>query len=158
MKKLALIVSLVLLGAFVADAGNITATVGNRQDRLRDEFKANWYSLASGGGTLTNGLTVTGEITKDSQYVVVGPDATTALQVDAGTATNGVVDVDFTAAFGAAPYVVCSWSQDGSGVGGADVTNVLYATAVTTTNFAPASGMPFGGAVTNFSWIAVGTE
>lgn len=154
MKKV-LIVGLVLLAgiSFAADVESVNTRQGyTTLYEVRDQLN----NLAE-GGTLTNGLTVTGETTTDGKYAAVGPDATTGLMIVTGTGTNGQTTVTFGTTFNAAPKVCLSWTDDISGASA--VTNgALSATSITSSNFVPKTAAAIGVAVTNFNYIAIGAR
>ena len=90
------------------------------------------------------------EVTIDSKYAVVGPDATTGLMIQSSNVTASALVLQtntFTVAFGAAPIVSCTYTEDPGDV------QPLYVTAVTTTNFVCTVT-----ADKNFGYIAVGTR
>ena len=71
------------------------------------------------------------EVSVDSKYVVVGGDATTGLMVQAANITStGTTETNtFAVAYGAAPVVTISYTEDCGDV------QPCYVSAVTTTNF-----------------------
>jgi len=124
---------------------------------------ANWiardifnYWDTDGNIVCAGDITAGGAISVEDKYVAVGPDATTQLQVDRGTCTNGQASVLFTAAFSAAPSVVFGWKSDVSAY--AATTNAsIAATAVTVTNCVPKTIVAVGDLVDMY-WIAIGSE
>ncbi len=94
------------------------------------------------------------ELLADSKYVVTGGDATTALQIQHGTATNGQT-VTFSAVYLAAPNVTANWTDP---FGGGASTNAPIRCTITsnTVVFNGFIGVGGGAPQTNLSWIAVG--
>ena len=70
-----------------------------------------------------------------------------------GTATNGQTAASFGVTFKSAPMVLMRWKETQVANGG---TNELWATSITTTNFAPSSTMSLGLVYTNIYWMAIG--
>lgn len=104
--------------------------------------------LNASGATVTALSTGTGEATVDGKYAVVGPDATSGLMVLAATITStsdAPQTNSFATAFGAAPIVTCTYTEDPGDV------QPLYVTNITTTNFVCTVT-----ADKNFNYIAVG--
>lgn len=151
--------------ATVADTlgvSNVTAsgTVQAEQITSTDDITATGtvqgeQLTSTDDGTIADSLGVGTNVTIASKYATVGPDASTALQVDHVTFTNGQAYVSFTAAFASAPSVVCGWSDDVSGI--VDTNAAIAATSVTATNFVPATAIGVGSA-TNAYAIAIGSR
>jgi hypothetical protein len=90
------------------------------------------------------------EANVDGKFAVVGGDATTALMVQkaAITSTADVLQTNsFAVAFGAAPIVVCTYTEDPGDVA------PIFIVSVTTTNFVASVT-----ADKNFGYVAVGTR
>jgi hypothetical protein len=108
-------------------------------------------SMSSVGAlTVTALSTGTGEATVDGKYAVVGGDATTGLMVLKGAVTSGTnatETVTFGTVFGAAPIVMCTYTEDPGDV------RPIYVTSVTASNFVANIT-----ADKNFGYIAVGTR
>ena len=145
--------ALAIAPAFAADVKEVTSRQGwTTVYEMKDSLNA----LAT-GGTITNGLTVEGEVSADAKYVVVGGDATTGLMLQKGTFTNGTATVTFAVAFDAAPAVAITWTQDPTGY--STLTNIAWgATSVTASNFVPKTSAVAGTFLTNANYIAVGTR
>jgi len=97
----------------------------------------------------SNNLTST-EVTVDGKYAVTGGDATTGLMVQkaAITATAQTLQTNsFAVAFGAAPTVVCTYTEDPGDV------RPIFVTTVTASNFIASVT-----ADKNFAYVAVGTR
>lgn len=107
---------------------------------------------ASSTGVTTSGTldTGTGEAKVDGKYAIVGGDATTGLMVQKATitATSAAVQTNtFAVAFGAAPVVVATYTEDPGDVRPIYVTSVSASAVVFTIT-----------ADKNYSYIAVGTR
>jgi cytoskeletal protein CcmA (bactofilin family) len=92
--------------------------------------------------------TGTGEATIDGKYAAVGPDATTPLMIlqAAITAPNQTTQTNtFATAFGAAPIVTCTYTENPGDV------RPLFVTSVSTTNFVANITADM-----NYGYIAVG--
>jgi len=96
------------------------------------------------------GITAVTEVTIDSKYAVVGPDASTGLMVQGALVTSTAVPLQtnaFATVFGATPVVVASYSEDPG-----NSTNI-YITTITVSNFlCTVEGDK------NFSYIAIGAR
>ena len=102
-------------------------------------------SLAMGGAL--SGAT---EAAVDGKYAVTGGDATTGLMVQKAAVTalaQATQTNTFAVAFGAAPIVVCTYTEDPGDV------RPIFVTSVTTTNFISNQTSD-----KNFGYIAVGTR
>jgi len=155
MKRLICACMIIALAGAYAFAGDVAEVTTRQGWTTVYEIKDSLNELAT-GGTLTNGLTVTGEVSADGKYVVVGGDATTGLMVQKGTFTNGSAAVTFTVAFGAAPAVVIGWTDYPAQFSA--VTNAaISATSISTTNFVPLTEVTTS-LGTNANYIAVGTR
>ena len=147
-KSLMILLAVLALNASVK-AEAIEDVTGNRQDRLIEEMKDNWHRLFA-GATLPGATTYTLDVKIDGKYAVVGGDATTGLMVQAvsvtGT-TNTAPTITFAVAFGAAPVIVCTYTQDQG-----DVRSV-FVTAETASNFVANVT-----ASKDFNYIAIGTR
>jgi hypothetical protein len=105
---------------------------------------------STGLGTFAGLTTGTGEATVDGKYGVTGGDATTGLMVQkaARTAgTNATETITFAVAFGAAPIVVCTYTEDPGDV------RPIFVTSVTASNFVANIT-----ADKNYGYVAVGTR
>ena len=106
--------------------------------------------LDASGATVTALSTGTGEATIDGKYAVVGGDASTGLMIQKGAITStatGPQTNSFATVFGAAPTVVCTYTEDPGDV------QPLYVTGVTESNFICTVT-----ADKNFAYIAVGAR
>lgn len=82
--------------------------------------------------TVAVNATIVGECSVDSKYTMVGPDASTALmaQTAAITSTSSATQTNtFGVAFGAAPRVVCTYTEDPGDV------RPIWVSSVDTTQF-----------------------
>ena len=119
--------------------GNVTVT---------GTLTAGGVSGAIGGTTPAAGAFT--EATVDGKYAVTGGDATTGLMIQkAGvtSGTNATQTVTFAVVYGAAPIVVCAYTEDPGDV------RPIFVTSVTATNFVANIT-----ADKNFGYIAVGTR
>lgn len=115
--------------ATISFAGSILDVSGNEHDRIWIEMKNNWHELAT-GGTLTNGLTVTGTIagttvtasssmTLKSRAVPTG-SSTDIYVIEAGACSSAVqlnsttVTQTFSTSFTTAPTVVITDANGGT--------------------------------------------
>lgn len=138
-------------------SGNILFQLG--LTNLLGSAAAPFTVSLAGGGTNAGSLTVNDSLivqtnaTVSGKFVIVGGNATTALMLLSGTATNGQT-VAFEAAFGAAPNVFLQWTDDIA----AGVTNgFLRPSTVTASNFVvDAQFAVTGGPMTNLIFHAHG--
>ena len=81
-----------------------------------------------------------------------------AVSIEVGTGTNGQTDIDFDAAFSAAPQVWIQWNGATEGFVNQNAgTNCeIKATTVTVTNSAYSTQVPVNQGLTNFMWRAEG--
>jgi len=147
---------ILVAGLAIAIAGNVEEVTSRQGFTTLYEVKDSVNALAT-GGTLTNGLDVTGtvaatavtstgEVTADGKYVTVGPDATTGLMIQVGSCTNGET-ITFSPVFGATPRVVGNHSVDA----GADAVIEFTSTTPTNTTVAATSAK-------TIDYIAIGTR
>jgi len=142
MKKY-LIISVLFVSAVAIYAADLAAVEGNRSDRVRSELQTGWNALVAGTGSLP-------EVQVDSKYVVVGGDATTGLMVQAASVTalnQTVMTNTFAVAFGAAPVVTTTYTEDPGDV------RSLFLGTITASNFICTIT-----ADKNFSYVAVGAR
>jgi hypothetical protein len=151
----------------------IDANFAMIEDGLSGEPVAATTLSASGATTLSGSVTVIGggvttrwdnasslidtaaiaartEWTVDGKYAAVGGDATTGLMVlkaDVTAGTNATETVAFATVFGAAPTVVCTYTEDPGDV------PPIFVTSVTASNFVANIT-----ADKNYGYIAVGTR
>ena len=100
--------------------------------------------------SVTGTVVVTEEVRIDGKWAITGGDATTALMVQKAAITSsaaGPQTNSFAVAFGAAPIVVCSYTEDPGDV------RPLYVTLVTASNFVCTVT-----ADKNFGYVAVGSR
>jgi len=129
------------------DGTNITTalaadTVGTNEMADADHGDVAW---SSGVASVEAGAT-TFQVT--SKYPVVGPDATTGLMTLAASVTAGAGATEtntFATAFGAAPVVVCTYTEDPGDV------RPIFVTSVTASNFVANIT-----ADKNYSYVAIG--
>ena len=98
----------------------------------------------------STGISTPGEATVDGKYAIVGGDASTGLMLQKAAITSSGATIQtnsFAVAFGAAPIVVCTYTED---PGSAEAP---YVQSVTATNFECVVV-----ADKNFGYIAVGTR
>ena len=151
----------------------IDANFAMIEDGLSGEPVSATTLAASGATTLSGSVTVIGggvtqrwdnasgkiddaaieartEWTVDGKYSVVGGDATTGLMVLKGAVTSGTnatETVTFATVFGAAPIVMCTYTEDPGDV------RPIFVTSVTASNFVANIT-----ADKNFGYVAVGTR
>lgn len=90
MKKVLIGILAIIIAVSASMAGNVLDVLGREHDRIWLEMRDNWHNLAT-GGTLTNGLTVTGTLTATT---LVGSSATlTDATLNGSVTANGVIDI-----------------------------------------------------------------
>jgi hypothetical protein len=108
------------------------------------------FTASSGNITASSGNLVGDEATVDGKYAVTGGDATTGLMIQKAAITSTATALQtnsFAVTFGAAPTVVCTYTEDPGDV------RPIFVTTVTASNFVASVT-----ADKNFAYIAVGTR
>ena len=150
MKKLKCACMIIALAGAYAFAGDVAEVTTKQGFTTLYEVKDSLNALAV-GGTLTNGLAVTGgELSNDGKATVVGGDNTTGLMVQAAsvTATSSTVQTNtFAVAFGAVPVVTTTYTEDPGDV------RSLFLGTITASNF-----LCTVTSSKNYAYIAVGTR
>jgi len=116
---------------------------------------ANLSAFVSNLVVRSGGTATMPEATVDGKYATVGGDASTGLMILKGTFTNRQATVTFGAVFGAAPAVVCGFTDDVSAL--ANTNAAIGATSITASNFVPKCAIAATD-ITNCNFIAVGTR
>jgi hypothetical protein len=134
-------VAAIASGAIInADVATNAAIVGSKLD----------LSAAGAIGATTPADGKFTEVTSDGKYAVTGGDATTGLMVQKAACTagtNATETISFAVAFGAAPIVTCTYTEDPGDV------RPIFVTSVTASNFVANIT-----ADKNYGYIAVGSR
>jgi len=139
-----------LIGMLVV-AVSLFCVAWNREEFTIYLLRVGSVRGGSNGDTITivDPVSFTGEAAVDGKYTIVGGDATTGLMLQkaAITATGTTMTNTFAVIFGAAPIVVCSYTEDPGDV------RPVFVTSVTATNFISTHASSI-----NYGYIAVGTR
>jgi len=129
--------------------GTTSLTLGNGAETVSID-SSDWDISTTGDMTGIGSITADGEASIDGKYAVVGGDATTGLMIlkaNVTAGTNATETVTFGTVFGAAPTVVCTYTEDPGDV------KPIFVTSVTASNFVANITADM-----NYGYIAVGTR